>query len=558
LPGEAARAKGGGGRKGNAAGEVRDAGDRAAAEAAAGPGPSAETTRRLAEEPALARLWGGEKGRGDASASGMDWSLARALGRAGIAGEEIARALRAYPHGQVGSGKLAGRAASRRLAQLLDTARDAAEGKGEDDREEIRLTEERVNDAARACAEKLADELFMRGALPAALVRVEDAPGAREADDDDDACQTGPREVEPGVLLGGVRHTRGALVFAEPSPERVQFRLDDRVRFVRLDARSGELVPRSCPTALARRIIGAAAELGFRPCAGIVTVPLFVRGRVVAERGYHAPTGLMLDYRGAPPPVPDEPTRQQARRALLAMLRPFRGYLAGVPAGQRKDLRAALAAAVLTAVLRPSLPTSPAILLDANQPGAGKGKLARALAVVATGRHPSIVTEGHSDEETEKRLASGVLSGIAALLLDNLQRTLASSTLESGLTEGVATIRLFGRLTNTTVPFTALVLITANNAALRPDMLRRTLPVRIVVDTDKPELRRYDFEPCAEAARHRPAIVAAALTVARAWWLARGTEEGRRIRRTTLGSFEAWADLVAGAVEWLTGVNPVR
>jgi hypothetical protein len=35
------------------------------------------------------------------------------------------------------------------------------------------------------------------------------------------------------------------------------------------------------------------------------------------------------------------------------------------------------------------------------------------------------------------------------------------------------------------------------------------------------------------------------------------TEEGRRIRRTTLGSFEAWADLVAGAVEWLTGVNPV-
>jgi putative DNA primase/helicase len=256
------------------------------------------------------------------------------------------------------------------------------------------------------------------------------------------------------VLLGGVRHARGALVFAEPRPERVQFRLDDKARFLRFDAASGRWVApvlpdRAGPADHRRRRRARLPALRRHRHRAPVR-----RGRVVAERGYHAPTGLMLDYRGAPPPVPDEPTRQQARRALLTMLRPFRGYLAGVPAGQRKDLRAALAAAVLTAVLRPSLPTSPAILLDANQPGAGKGKLARALAVVATGRHPSIVTEGHSDEETEKRLASGVLSGIAALLLDNLQRTLASSTLESGLTEGVATIRLFGRLTDTTVPFT--------------------------------------------------------------------------------------------------------
>jgi hypothetical protein len=44
-------------------------------------------------------------------------------------------------------------------------------------------------------------------------------------------------------------------------------------------------VAKSCPTALARRIIGAAAELGFRPCAGIVTVPLFDRGRIVNDTG---------------------------------------------------------------------------------------------------------------------------------------------------------------------------------------------------------------------------------------------------------------------------------
>jgi putative DNA primase/helicase len=88
-------------------------------------------------------------------------------------------------------------------------------------------------------------------------------------------------------------------------------------------------------------------------------------------------------------------------------------------------------------------------------------------------------------------------------------------------------------------------------------MLRRTLPVRIVAETDQPELRRFSFEPYQEALRLRGEIVAAALTVARAWWLARDTGEGRRIRQTTLGSFEQWADQVAGAVEWLTGINPV-
>ena len=107
------------------------------------------------------------------------------------------------------------------------------------------------------------------------------------------------------------------------------------------------------------------------------------------------------------------------------------------------------------------------------------------------------------------------------------------------------------------MPFRALVIITANNAVLRRDMLRRILPVRIVVETDEPEGRQFDFDPYTEAKRDRLAILAAGFTIVRAWWQVRETEEGRRIRATTLGSFEQWADLVAGAVEWLTGINPI-
>jgi hypothetical protein len=107
------------------------------------------------------------------------------------------------------------------------------------------------------------------------------------------------------------------------------------------------------------------------------------------------------------------------------------------------------------------------------------------------------------------------------------------------------------------VPFHAMVIVTANNAALRADLLRRVLPIRILVDTGTPEDRYFDFDPYLEAKRDRLQILASGLTVLRAWWNVRETEEGRRIRKKTLGSFEHWADLVAGAVDWLTGTNPI-
>ena len=102
----------------------------------------------------------------------------------------------------------------------------------------------------------------------------------------------------------------------------------------------------------------------------------------------------------------------------------------------------------------------------------------------------------------------------------------------------------------------SLVLLTANNASLRRDMLRRTLRLRIVVPDEKPELRRFDFDPVEEATRDRRELLAAAFTVLLAWLRVRDLPENKAHRKP-LGSFEEWADLVAGAVSWLTGTNPV-
>ena len=120
-----------------------------------------------------------------------------------------------------------------------------------------------------------------------------------------------------------------------------------------------------------------------------------------------------------------------------------------------------------------------------------------------------------------------MLQGAPVILLDNLQRQLASSTLESMLTEPVADIRTFGKLSNLRVLCRSLVLLTANNASMRRDMLRRTLRLRIVVPDEKPELRRFDFDPVEEATRDRRELLAAAFTVLLAWLRARDLPENK-------------------------------
>jgi hypothetical protein len=404
----------------------------------------------------------------------------------------------------------------------------------------IKLSDERWNAAMAACVGQLDDIVYLRGTLPAMLARAAEL-GGKNIQDKDGAS----------VDIAGVRHPAGSLLFVDAMAARVAWHLDERVSFERYVRREKEWVPTRCPKELAASIVDAAVFLDFRACAGIVHTPLLINGKLVASSGYHAPTGLILDLRGPQLNVPDKPDKAAAMAALQRLLRPFRGYLKNSSANQ-----AAVAAAALTAAARPSLPTCPGIVIDGNNPGVGKGKLARILSAINAGTLPAIVTEGHSPEETEKRLAAAVLQGAPAILFDNLQRHVASSTLESMLTEPVADIRVFGKLANLRVACRSLLLLTANNASLRRDMLRRSLPVRIVVPDEKPELREFDFDPVDEAMTERTELLTAAFTVLTAWHRVRELPENRAHRKP-LGSFEEWADLVAGAVSWLTGKNPV-
>ena len=397
------------------------------------------------------------------------------------------------------------------LAQAKKAKAKEMEAKRTAGRVNVKLTAHEINAAARQCAKLLSAVVYMRGPVPSALVSADEVMAEPiEAKDD---------EAEPGIMVDGVRHAKGSMLLATPTVGLVQYHLDELAAFWRWDKRANRWVGTSCPKEMVTRLIDAATMLGYRQCAGIVTSPLFIRGEIIAKPGYHQLTGAVIAFNGKLPDIPDQPTKAEALAALDVLIKPFREYMRNGAGGP--ELRAAIAAAALTAVLRPSVPSAPVINIDANQPGAGKGKLARALCVIATGSLPAIITEGHNEEEFDKRISAAILSAAPSMLLDNIQRPLAVSALESVLTERTATIRVFGKLGNITVPFRSLVVITANNAAIRHDMLRRMLEVRIMVDDENPEksalrLRplhrgeaRSAGDPCRRA-DHRPRLLAAA------------------------------------------------
>jgi hypothetical protein len=200
--------------------------------------------RLLALNPRLAKLWHGEKNDGDTTASGLDWSMAIALGKVGVAEQEIARVLSHYPHGQIGSGKLRGGQVARRLGQLLqaaaeaqaETRESATEPAPASQRVDIRLTPEHWNRMLAECASILRSVLYLRGTVPVMLARAVETSG-KEIEDKDGAA----------VDLNGVRYRPGSLLFMEAVPGRVAWYLDEHVTFWRYVRREKEWVPQHCP-----------------------------------------------------------------------------------------------------------------------------------------------------------------------------------------------------------------------------------------------------------------------------------------------------------------------
>lgn len=385
-------------------------------------------------------------------------------------------------------------------------------------------TEERqVNDAA--CAALAADELiYQRGRR---LVHVVTARAAQQT------------ELEP----------EAPAIVAMPKSI-VRERMAATAAWVAVDA-EGELRRTHPPKWSVEAVHDRGQWDGVRPLTGVVEQPtLRPDGSLITKPGYDEPTGLLyLDGGIAYPKIPERPTLADAQRALTDLQDVVCDFDFAAP-----HHRAAWLALVLTLSTRYAIEGPvPLALVDAPVAGAGKGLLADIACRIGTGRAAPLDGLPATDDEMDKRMLAWALGGRSVVSLDNVQK-LGGDSLCRMLTARVVGGRVLGATAEANAPLRITPIATGNNVQLGADMHRRVLHIRLAPRVEDPSERTgfRHTDLVAHVMRHRPRLVAAALTVLLGYVVA-----GRPAQDLPAwGSYEAWSALVRAALVWAGQPDP--
>lgn len=265
---------------------------------------------------------------------------------------------------------------------------------------------------------------------------------------------------------------------------------------------------------------------------------------IVERDGYDAESGLYLDFAEAErwEPVPLSPSVEQVQAAINALWFPFKDFPFTGPVD-----RGVFMGAILTAIQRPMLPTAPGFIADAPAAGSGKSLLAKCLCALAGVPAPEAmppIRQG-DDSEIRKRLFAACRAGARVILFDNATGQVESPALCAFMTAEVFSDRILGVSEIGAAPTTAMVLFTGNNLQMVGDLNRRMLRARIDAEIEAPHRRKFELNPAVYVQAHRLEMVRAGLIILR------GYLQANAIPTDSMASFEAWSDLIRGAVVWI-------
>lgn len=372
--------------------------------------------------------------------------------------------------------------------------------------------------------------------------------------------QTGGRVVypvrtnQPSTDGDEVRRPPGALTVEDVRSPRMQLFMIEHTRFVKMSR--GGVTPFAAPESLAKLCLAAPDLWQFPTLNGIISAPtLRADGTLLVTSGYDAKSGLLLDTGGITfPTIEEEPSREAALSALKMLQEPFKDFpcIKDGPNGSSAS-RAVLLSMVLTGLVRRTLPTAPVHGVSAPTPGTGKTLAIQSASTIVLGRQVTAMSQGASEEEDEKRLFSVLKQGDGVIMIDNVTRPISGDALCTVLTEQTWQSRILGESRNVSVNTNALFTVTGNNLVFGGDMTRRALLCRMDAGLENPEGRAFDKDLRSWVPTHRPELVAAGLTVLRAFVCA-GRPGLSNLQ--PFGSFEAWSNLVRGALVWLGEPDP--
>jgi hypothetical protein len=313
-------------------------------------------------------------------------------------------------------------------------------------------------------------------------------------------------------------------------------------------------------------IVGRRGQWRWSVLKGVIETPtLRPDGTILQDQGYDPATGLFLDFGDAAfARVPENPTRQDALAALdqfIDVIRAFpfapdemsEDWSPSLEQGrQPSSSRSVILSAYLTGLVRGSLRTAPLHAIDAPTMGTGKSKLADITATIMTGRCASVISQGPTEEEMEKRLFSMLYAGSPVIVIDNIEHPLEGAALCSILSQEIWKSRILGKSETPELPTRSLFIATGNNLTLRGDLTRRAVTCRLDARSERPDERKFDFDAVELARLKRQELVVGGLTMIRAYIAAGRPLEGEIPH---VGSFEDWT-LIREVLVWLGQPDP--
>lgn len=306
---------------------------------------------------------------------------------------------------------------------------------------------------------------------------------------------------------------------------------------------SRHLEPADAPYRLAGELLKTFRNYsGFQIIEAVIRHPtLLPDGSLLTTSGYDPQSKLFLAApEGSSFYIPVNPSLEEAEAALRVLWNPFARF----PWRGAVD-RGVMLSGLLTACVHAALPTVPGFGFDAPAAGSGKTLAARTMGALATGEEPAVSAPvSPRDDEYRKRLTSQLLAGNSVILLDNLVGPLDHPALNAYMTGGRFEDRPLSATKMVDFPTRALFLVTGNHLRITGDAYRRILVARMNAKSDN---RIYSFDPLKLILATWQEMVAAALTIIRAWITA-----GRpRLGPGRTESFEDWDDLVRQPACWV-------
>jgi hypothetical protein len=318
-------------------------------------------------------------------------------------------------------------------------------------------------------------------------------------------------------------------------------------RFLKYSIRKKEWVATDAPDKVAEIYLARQGYWKLPIITGVIGTP-FLRGdgSICDSPGYDAATGLLFKPDCDFPRISQCPTKEDA----LAALKFIDDLIGSFPFVTAADRSVALSA-ILTPLDRHNMASAPLHAFTAPAAGTGKSMLVDMAAVIATGRPAPVLAQGGTEEELEKRLGAAVLAGSVITSIDNCEHPLQSAFLCQQLTQQALNVRILGLSQNVEVPTTATVFCTGNNLVIVGDLTRRTVSCSLDAGVERPDQRCFSIDPVATAKANRSELVAAGLTILKAWLGC-----GKNMKPLPFGSFEGWSRRVRSALLWLGQADP--